>query len=60
MIPNLKEELTRCPEKKYGIADYQYFKNGKTQPCRPNIFRQDTHNLFLVVYRISTPLYKIY
>ena len=45
---------TRCLIKKYGVADYQYFKNGKTQQC--DIFRLNNYNLCLVECVVSTPL----
>ncbi len=37
-------------QKKYGVADYWYFKNGNTQQC--NIFRNNKYNLCLVVCEI--------
>ena len=40
-------------EKKYGVADYQYFENGKTQQC--DIFRLITYNLCLVGCEVLTP-----
>ena len=43
-------------EKKYGVADYQYFKNGNTQQC--NIFRHNKYNFWLLVYEISTTYVK--
>ncbi len=33
-------EYAVCLRKKYGVADYQHFKNGNTQQC--NIFRHNT------------------
>ena len=46
-------ESEKKKKKKYGVADYQYFKNGKTQYC--NIFRHDKYNFHLVVCEVSTP-----
>ena len=43
---------TGCLRKKYDVADYQYFKNGKTQQC--NIFRYNKYNFRLVVCENST------
>ncbi len=40
-------------EKKYGVADYQYFMNGNTQQY--HIFRHDKYNFHLVVCEVSTP-----
>ncbi len=34
-------------QKRYGLANYQYFKNGNTQQY--NIFRRNTYNFYLVV-----------
>ena len=33
----MSKVCTGCLRKKYGVADYQYFENGKTQQC--DIFR---------------------
>ncbi len=46
---------TRCLRKKYGVADYQYFKNGNTQQC--NIFRHNKYNFYLIACEISSPYY---
>ena len=43
-------------QKKYGVADYRYFKNGNTQQC--NIFRHNEYNFCLVGCEISTPYVK--
>ena len=40
-------------KKKYGVEDYQYFKNGNTQQCNYN-----KYNFHLVVCNISTPYAK--
>ena len=42
--------------KKYGVADYQYFKNGDTQQC--NIYRHNKYIFCLVVCEILTPYVK--
>ena len=34
--------LSGVSEKKYGVADYQYYKNGNTQQC--NILRHNKNN----------------
>ncbi len=34
--------ITECLRKKYGVADYRYFKNGNIQQC--NIFRHNKYN----------------
>ena len=47
---------TGCLRKKYGVADYQYFKNGNTQQC--NIFWHNKCNFCLVACEISTPYVK--
>ncbi len=47
---------TGCLRKKYGVAYYQYFENGKTQQC--DIFRLNQHNLCLVEWEVSTPYVK--
>ncbi len=47
------DKCTGRLRKKYGVADYQYFKNGNTQQC--NIFRLPKYSLCLVVCEISTP-----
>ena len=43
-------------EKKYGVADYNYFKNNNTQQC--NSFRQNIYNFDLVVCEVATPFVK--
>ena len=43
-------------EKKYGVADYQYFKNGETQQC--DIFRLNKYNHCLVECEVSIPIVK--
>ena len=43
-------------EKKYGVVDYPYFKNGNIQQCK--ILRNITYNFCLVVCEISTPCVK--
>ena len=44
---------TGCLRKRYGVADYQHFKNGNTQQCnnfRPyNIFRHYKYNFYIAV-----------
>ncbi len=42
--------------KKYGVVDYQYFKNGTTQ--QRNIFRHKKYIFHLVVCEVSTPQVK--
>ncbi len=43
-------------QKKYGVADYQYFEIGNIQQC--NNFRHNKYNLYVVVCEISTPYVK--
>ncbi len=44
-------------EKRYGIADYWYLKNGNTQQC--NVFRNNKYNVvYLVVCEVSAPYIK--
>ncbi len=40
-------------QKKYGVVDYEYFKNVNTQQY--NIFRHFKYNFCVVVCEISTP-----
>ncbi len=44
-------------EKKYGVADYQYFKNGETQQCC--IFRPNKYYMYLLVCEIATAYVKL-
>ena len=43
-------------QKKYGGADYQYFKKGNIQQC--DIFRHGQYNCYLVVSEVLTPYVK--
>ncbi len=54
--PSAEQVCTRFLRKKYGVADYQYFKNGKTQQC--DIFRLNKYNACLVACEVSTPCVK--
>ncbi len=40
--------------KKYGVADYQYFKNGTMQQC--NFSDIIKYSFYLVVYEVSTQI----
>ncbi len=51
---HMNTETPDVSEKKYGVADYQYFQNGNTQQC--NIFRHNKYNIRLVVCEISISL----
>ncbi len=47
---------TGCLRKKYGVADYRFFKNGNT--LQSNNFRHVKYDFCLVAYEILTPYIK--
>ena len=51
-LPVINLYISGVSEKKYSIADYQYFENGKTKQC--DIFRAIKYKLYLVEYKVST------
>ena len=56
IMSSLQVACTGCLRKKYGVADYEYFKNDNTQQCK--IFRHNKCNFSLAVCEISTPYIK--
>ncbi len=47
---------TGCLRKKYGVADFQYLKNGHVQQC--NLFKYNKYNFYLDMCKVSTPYVK--